>query len=53
MSLFFLAVAWPIGFHHVRGYAAAQCKLNVLRRRATFRVTREVTAAQEAMSLTR
>ncbi|MFR4803920.1 MAG: ABC transporter transmembrane domain-containing protein, partial [Eggerthellaceae bacterium] len=47
MSLFFLAVAWPIAAITFAGIAAGLCVLNVLRRRATS-VTREVTAAQEA-----
>ena len=49
MSLFFLAVAWPIAAITFAGIAAGLCVLNVLRRRATS-VTREVTAAQEAMA---
>ena len=48
MGLFFLAVAWPIAAITFVGIAAGLFVLRVLRRRATA-VTREVTAAQEAM----
>ena len=50
MSLFFLAVAWPIAAITFAGIAAGLCVLNVLRRRATS-VTREVTAAQGILKL--
>lgn len=49
MSAFFLFVAWPVAVITFAGIAVGLYVLNVLRRRATS-VTREVTAAQEAMS---
>ena len=49
MSAFFLFVAWPVAAITFAGIAVGLYVLNVLRRRATS-VTREVTAAQEAMS---
>lgn len=49
MSVFFLFVAWPVAAITFAGIAVGLYVLNVLRRRATS-VTREVTAAQEAMS---
>src|SRR5699024_6202882 len=49
MSAFFLFVAWPVAAITFAGIAVGLYVLNVLRRRATS-VTREVTAAQDAMS---